>query len=332
LNPGVTGPTPIKRESRVQIGYKLSSEDHDAPTLVAEARRAEERGFAFGLISDHYLPWSYQQGESPFVWAVLGGIAEATTELPLITGVTCPTVRIHPAIVAQAAATVATMMPGRFQLGVGSGEHLNEHVLGDRWPPTEIRHEMLEDAVGLIRRLFDGDEITEHGRHYTVENAQLVSRPDEPPPILVAAGGPNALELATRIGDGLIATSPDADRIDRFQDGGDQPRPVVGEIKVAYDPDEAAARRDAMTWWPNAALAGELGQELPHPRHFEQAAQLISEDRIGQAVVCGPDPERHADALRTFADAGFTHLAVHQVVPGVEGFWDFYTDQVLPRL
>lgn len=315
----------------MRIGHKLSSEDHDAPTLVREAVLAEERGFEFAMISDHYLPWTYQQGESPFVWAVLGGIAQVTDRIPVVTGVTCPTVRIHPAIVAQAAATVATMMPGRFLFGLGSGEFLNEHVLGDHWPPTDVRHEMLEDAIGIIRRLFAGEEITEHGRHYTLENAQLVAPPEEPPPILVAAAGPKALGLASRTGDGLIATGPDPDDVRRFHDG-QGPRPVVGELKVSYAEGEDEAVRGAMAWWPNAALTGELGQELPHPRHFEQAAQLLDEAQVAEAVVCGPDPERHVAAIRAFADAGFTHLAVHQVVPDVEGFWDFYTDEVLPRL
>jgi G6PDH family F420-dependent oxidoreductase len=317
----------------MENGYKLSAEDHDAPTLVAEARTAEQRGFGFGMVSDHYLPWSYQQGQSPFVWTVLGGIAETTDRLQVLTGVTCPTIRIHPAIVAQAAATVATMLPGRFWFGVGSGENLNEHVLGDRWPPTDVRHEMLVEAISLIRRLLSGEDVTVHGRHYTVENAQLLSRPEEAPPILVAAGGPKALRLAAEHGDGLVGTDPDADQVATFHAGREgTPRPVVGEIKVSYDPDEDAARRNAMRWWPNAALSGELGQELAHPRHFEQASELITEEQVGQAVVCGPDPDRHAEALRAFADAGFTHLAIHQVVPGVESFWDFYTDQVLPRL
>ena len=315
----------------MRIGYKLSSEDHDAPTLVREARLAEDHGFAFGLISDHFLPWTFQQGESPFVWAVLGGIAGATEHLEVTTGATCPTVRVHPVIVAQAAATVATMMPGRFSLGVGSGELLNEHVFGDPWPPAEIRHEMLEDAVTLIRRLFAGEEVTDHGRHYRVENARLVSLPEEPPPILVAAGGPNAVRLASRIGDGLITTSPDRERVGTFLQGGADRR-VVGEIKVSYDLDEATARRNAKTWWPNAAFTGELGQVLPHPRHFEQAGRMVTEEAVGESVVCGPDPERHASALRRFADAGFTDLAVHQVVPGVDEFWGFYSDEVLPRV
>lgn len=316
----------------MEIGYKLSAEDHDAPTLVAEARTAEERGLTFAMISDHYLPWNYQQGESPFVWSVLGGIATTTDRLKLLTGVTCPTVRIHPAIVAQAAATIDTMMPGRFWLGVGSGENLNEHILGGRWPPASVRHEMLEEAIGLIRRLLAGEEVTAHGRHYTVENAQLPSRTEEPPLILVAAGGAKALQLARDHGDGLITIDPDAEQVRDFHAGGDHARQVVGEIKVSYGPDEAAAVRNAMRWWPNAALTGELGQELPHPRHFEQAAKLLTESQIAEAVVCGPDPDRHAEALRAFADAGFTHLAVHQVVPDVDGFWDFYSDEVLPRL
>src|ERR687883_157173 len=187
----------------VELGYALSSEEHTPNDLVRYARRAEEVGFAFALISDHYHPWLDQQGQSPFVWSVVGAIAHATQRLRLGTGVTCPTMRIHPAIVAQAAATAAAMMPGRFFLGVGTGENLNEHILGDRWPEADVRREMLEEAVEVIRLLWQGGQRSHHGRHYTVENARVYTLPETPPPIIVAASGPKAAELAGRIGDGF---------------------------------------------------------------------------------------------------------------------------------
>lgn len=315
----------------MKIGLKLASESRDARTLVQEARTAEEHGFDFGLVSDHFHPWTTKQGESPFVWAVLGGLAEATRDFELITGVTCPTIRTHPVIVAQAAATVAAMMPGRFRLGLGSGERLNEDIFGDRWPPTDVRHDMLEEAVEIMRRLFDGEEVTHHGRHYVVENAKLYSLPDEPPEILLAVGGDKAFELANRISDGMITHKADPDQVAELQRGGSD-RAVVSEVSVSFGPEEGQACRDALEWWPNAAMPGELGQELSHPRHYEQAAQLVTEEDIAEAVVCGDDVQRHVEALREFADAGFTHAAVHQVVPGVEGFFEFYRDEVIPAL
>src|ERR671919_1218874 len=192
----------------MEIGYWLSSEEHTPNDLVRHARQAEEIGFTFAQISDHFHPWIDSQGHSPFIWSVLGGIAQGTERLQLQTAVTCPTMRIHPAIIAQAAATVAAMMPGRFLLGVGTGENLNEHILGDRWPPAAMRLEMLEEAVKLIRLLWEGEDVTHRGRHYTVENARIYTLPEDPPPILVAAAGEKATELAGRIGDGLIGTSP----------------------------------------------------------------------------------------------------------------------------
>lgn len=314
----------------MQLGVKLASESRGARALVDEARTAQDHGFTFGLVSDHYFPWTREQGESPFVWAVLGALAEAT-DLDYITGVTCPTVRIHPAVIAQAATTTAALMPGRFRFGVGSGERLNEHVLGDRWPPTPIRQDMLEEAIDIIRALFTGEEVTHHGRHYTVENARLWSLPDELPEILVAVGGDRAFELADRIGDGMVTHQADPDQVAAFQDG-DGSRSVVGEISVCWAADEATAVEQALRMWPNAALPGEMGQELAHPAHYEQAAQLVDEDAIAEAVVCGPDPDRHVEAIRPFLDAGFTHLSIHQVMPGAAGFWEFYRDEVIPRL
>ena len=188
-----------------EIGYALSSEEHTPGDLVKNARRAEEAGFTFALISDHFHPWIDHQGHSPFVWGVIGGISQATQKLRLGTGVTCPTVRIHPAILSQAAATAAAMMPGRFFFGVGSGENLNEHILGDHWPPADIRLDMLEEAIEIIRRLWQGDQVSYWGNYYVVENARIYTLPEELPPIMVAAVGANAIELAGRLGDGLIS-------------------------------------------------------------------------------------------------------------------------------
>ena len=295
------------------------------------ARLAEEAGFPYAVISDHLHPWTERQGNSPFVWSVIGGIAQATERLRLGTGVTCPTVRIHPAIVAQAAATCAAMMPGRFFLGVGSGENLNEHILGDRWPPASVRQEMLEEAVGLIRELWSGRLVEHHGRHYTVENARIYTLPDEPPPIFVAAAGPDAADLAGRIGDGFIGTAPDPDLIERFRAAGGGDKPRYGQVHTCFAADEAEARRTAFEWWPNAAIGGELGWELPQPAHFEQAVETVSEEDVAEVVTCGPDPDRHVEALTKFADAGYDHVYVHQIGPDQEGFLRFYEREVLPR-
>jgi G6PDH family F420-dependent oxidoreductase len=314
------------------IGYTLSSEENGAPALVEQARRAEEVGFAFAGISDHFHPWIDKQGQSPFVWGVLGAVAEATESLELLTGVTCPTTRIHPAIVAQAAATAATLLPGRFSLGVGSGENLNEHILGERWPPVAVRQERLEEAIEVIRLLWEGGLTTHHGRHYTVENARIYSLPEEPPPILVAVAGERSVDLAARAGDGLIGTAPIADSVERFRGGGGAGKPTYGQLHVCWAESEADARRTALEWWPNGAVSGSHFLELPLPSHFEEAAELVTEQAIAESVVCGPDPERHVAAIREFTDAGYYHVYVHQVGPDQAGFFDFYGREVLPEL
>ncbi len=313
-----------------EIGYFLSSEEHGPGELVSFARQAEEAGFRSAWISDHFHPWNDAQGQSSFVWSVIGGIA-AATGLRVTTAVTCPTVRIHPAIIAQAAATVTMMMPGRFQLGVGSGENLNEHILGDRWPPTAIRLEMLEEAVGLMRRLWEGGVTTHEGKHYRVENARIYSLPDQPPPVLVSAFGPKAADVAARIADGFISTSPDADTIQRYrsQGGGG---PAQAGMKVCWAADEATARKTAFELWANSGVPGELTQELPMPAHFEQASQLVTEDQVAESIVCGPDPERHVEMIQKYLDAGFDEVYVSQVGKDQAGFFDFYRRELAPRL
>lgn len=315
----------------MEIGYALSCEEHRPHDLVDLAAEAEQRGFSFALISDHYHPWTHTQGQSPFVWSVIGGIARATSTLRLGTGVTCPTVRIHPAIIAQAAATSACMLPDRFFLGVGTGENLNEHILAGRWPEVDVRLEMLEEAVEVIRLLWQGGNRSHRGRHYVVENACVFTLPDELPPIYVAAAGEKSAGLAGRIGDGLVGTGP-GPVLTAFDRAGGTGKPRYGQVTVCYGRSESEARATARKWWPNAALDGELGQELPTPAHFEQATSWVDDKTMGEKIPCGPDPEMHVKAIREYADAGYTHVYVHQVGPDQLDFFDFYEREVLPNL
>jgi G6PDH family F420-dependent oxidoreductase len=315
----------------MELGYSLSSEEHRPLDLVRNATSAEEARFTYALVSDHFHPWVDRQGQSPFVWSVLGGIALATESLTVGTGVTCPTIRIHPAIVAQAAATAASMLPGRFFLGVGTGENLNEHVLGQRWPATETRREMLEEAIEVMRKLWRGALTSHSGPHYTVENARIYTLPEQPIEIMVAAGGPEAATLAGRVGDGLIGTAPEAELLEAFDQAGGSGKPRYGQLTVCWASTEAEARRTALEWWPTAALRGPLAQELPLPSHFEAAAEMVTENDIAAVVVCGPDPEDHVKAIDAYRDTGYTHVYVHQVGPDQKGFLRFCETELLPH-
>lgn len=315
-----------------KIGYTLSSEEFGPEDLIRWAVGAEEAGFDFASISDHFHPWVDRQGNSPFVWTVLGGLAQATERMQIGTGVTCPTIRYHPAVLAQATATAAAMLPGRFFFGVGSGENLNEHVVGARWPEVDVRQEMLEEAIEVIRLLWQGGLQSHHGRHYTVENARIYTLPDEPPPIYVAAAGPQATELAGRVGDGLFGLVPDSSVIEQFEKAGGKGKPRLGQLHVCWAESDKDARRTALEWWPNAVVAGNLNWELPLPSHFEDASEWADEEAIAEEIVCGPDPERHVEAIREFADAGYDHLYFHQVGPDQQGFLRFAEQELLPRL
>jgi G6PDH family F420-dependent oxidoreductase len=317
----------------VELGISLSSEEHGPRSLVEQAARAEEAGFEFALISDHFHPWTDQQGQSPFVWATLGAIARATEKLRLGTGVTCPLIRIHPAIIAQAAATTQELFEGRFFLGLGTGENLNEHILGDRWPRPGVRAEMLEEAVALIRHLWEGGVKSWDGDHYEVDRARIYTLPEPLPPIVIAAAGQDSAELAGRIADGLISTAPKAELVDAFfrADGGSS-KPRYGQATVCWAPSEEDATDMLMRWWPILGIGGDLNAELPTARDFESAASTVRpEDVLGMAAV-GPDPERHVEHLRKFAEAGFDHVYVHQVGPDQAGFLRFYRDHVRPAL
>jgi G6PDH family F420-dependent oxidoreductase len=314
----------------LRLGYKLSSEEQGPRDLVRYARLAEESGFSFGLISDHFHPWIDRQGQSPFVWSVIGAIAEATERLELGTAVTCPSMRIHPTLVAQAAATCALLMDGRFFLGLGTGENLNEHVIGEKWPETEVRQERLEEAVEVIRLLWKGGNQSHRGQHFRVENARIYSLPETPPRLLLAVGGPKGADLAARVADGMIGTSPERELLDRYRRSGEGPR--YGELTVCWHESEAAARKLAREIWPTAAMESNLSWELPLPAHFEAVAELVTEDAVAESVTCGSDPQKHLDAITKYAEAGYDHVCIHQVGPDQEGFMKFYADEVMPRL
>jgi G6PDH family F420-dependent oxidoreductase len=313
----------------VKIGYFLSSEEFGPRDQIEQARMAEAAGFEALWISDHYHPWTKEQGQSPFVWSVIGALSQATS-LPVTTAVTCPTMRIHPAIMAQAAATSAVMLEGRFNFGVGTGENLNEHVLGDRWPPTDVRLEMLEEAVEVMRLLWEDGTKSHYGKHYTVENARLFTLPDEPPPVLVSGFGPKAARLAGKIGDGYVHVAPDAEMLNLFRDSGGGDKVAHAGSKVCYGEDEAECRRIAHKTWPNESLPGELAQELPTVAHFEQATSIVTEDMVAQGVICGPDADQHRQNIQEYVDAGYDEVYVQQIGPNQEAFFDFYEREVVP--
>jgi G6PDH family F420-dependent oxidoreductase len=311
----------------MKIGCFLSSEEFSPRDLVEQAKRAEQAGFHALWISDHFHPWNDEQGHSGFVWSTIGAISEATG-LPVTTGVTCPTVRIHPAIIAQAAATSGVLLDGRFNLGVGSGEALNEHILGDGWPNIETRLEMLEEAVEVIRTLWQGGMQDHRGIHYEVQNARIYDLPETLPKILVSGFGPKATRLAARIGDGFCTTSPDKDMIDLFRaEGGTGP--VHAGTKVCYGPDKEEALKTAHRLWPNEGLPGELAQVLPTPAHFEQACELVTADMLSSP--CGPDLDEHAESLQEYADAGVDELFVQQIGPDQDRFFGEWAREILPR-
>jgi coenzyme F420-dependent glucose-6-phosphate dehydrogenase len=313
----------------VRIGYKLCSEERDPLGLVEDARRAEDAGFDFAAISDHFHPWIDKQGESPFVWTSLGAIATATQRITVGTAVTCPTVRQHPALVAQAAATAACLLPGRFFLGVGTGERLNEHIFGDPWPSAAVRREMLGEAVEVLRELWTGELTTYDGRYYTVDTARLYTLPDEPVPLYVAASGTAAASLAAEIGDGLVMAGDARDALQTYLDeGGNGPR--FAELTVNVADDEERALAEVHERWPNPAIPGELSTELPLPRHFEQAASATQPDDIRGKALVGTDVESYLSKIEELQQAGYTDIFLHQVGRDQDAFFRFANDRLLP--
>jgi G6PDH family F420-dependent oxidoreductase len=314
----------------MRFGYFLSCEEYSPAQLLEQAVAAERAGFEALWISDHYHPWNDEQGQSAFVWSVIGAISQATS-LPVTTAVTCPTTRIHPAVVAQAAATASVMLDGNFVLGVGTGEALNEHVLGDPWPSADVRLEMLEEAVELMRDLWTGEVVTTQGKHYAVDTARIYTRPEEPVPVYVSAFGPKALEVATRIGDGFINTSDDAEMVAAWKEGSGG-KPAQGGVKVAWADTREEGVGHAHRLWANSGLPGELSQVLPSPKHFEQASQLVTEESVGESIVAGDDVDAHVQQLQDYVDAGYDEVYVANMGPHYLAMIEAYGRDVLPRL
>ncbi len=314
----------------MRIGYFLSSEEYGPADLIAQARAAERAGFEALWISDHYHPWVDAQGQSPFVWSMIGALSQVSS-LPISTAVTCPSVRIHPAVIAQAAATSAVLTGGRFRLGIGTGEALNEHIFGDAWPEAEVRMEMLEEAVEIMRGLWAGGNYSHRGKHYTVENARIYTLPESPVEVLISGFGPKATSLAARIGDGYVSTMPDGDLVSRFRNEGGGQKVAQAGFKAAYAESEEEGARLAYQKWPNAGVPGELSQVLPSPKHFEQASELVTQDMVREAFVCGNDPEAHLEMIAKYADAGFDELYVANTGPHSQGLFDLYAKHILPN-
>lgn len=315
----------------IELGYSLSSEEFSPGELIAYARQAQDAGFKFALISDHYHPWVNSQPSSPFVWSVIGGISQACQRLRLGTGVTCPIMRVSPSIVAQAAATSAVLMGGRFFLGLGTGENLNEHITGLHWPAPSQRLEMLEEAIEVIRLLWSGGWQSHRGRHFTVESARIFTLPDQLPPIMVAASNPGAAELAGRVADGLISFEPNPGLVKQFEAAGGKRKPRFGQLTVCYAPSEDDAIETVRRYWPNAGIGGDLMTDLRLPSQFEQAIEVMEPGKITEGMPLGPDSDRHLAGIREFADAGFDHIYIHQVGPNQKAFFKFYAEKILPR-
>jgi coenzyme F420-dependent glucose-6-phosphate dehydrogenase len=314
-----------------QFGFTLSSEEHSPAELVATAVRAEELGFDFCSISDHFHPWVEAQGHSPFVWTVLGAVAASTSDIGVAVGVSCPLVRLHPAVVAHAAATTSLLLRDRFWFGIGTGEALNEHILGHRWPPPEVRMAMLHEAVMIMRRLWTGETVDHRGDFYTVENARLFDAPEQSVPLVVSGFGEAAAELAGEIGDGYWGHGTDPALTDAYRRKGGN-GPTFAQMHVCVGPDEGQCRKTALEMWPNAALKGQLAQDLPTWTHFEQAVDLVTEDDVAKTVPCGPDVEPIVEKARAMIDAGYDHVYFHQIGPDQEAFFEMWSRELRQQL
>ena len=314
------------------FGFFLSSEEQTPLQLVDSAARAEAAGFPTLWISDHYHPWLDAQGQAPFVWSVLGAIAARTERVRCYTAVTAPTLRIHPAVLAQAAATTQCLFEGRFGMGVGTGEALNEHIFGDAWPSAEVRLEMLEEAVGVMRALWSGEVVRHRGQHYTVDSARLYSLPEQQVPVLVSGFGPKATSLAARIGDGYCNVEPAAELVAQYRSEGGT-GPTQAGVKVCWAQDPAQARATVHRLWPHQAVPGEHMQVLTSPRHFAQVASVVTEEMaVGAVAATGNVVEDFVEGVRPYVEAGFDEIYLSQIGEDQVGFLDFWVRELEPAL
>jgi G6PDH family F420-dependent oxidoreductase len=316
----------------VTVGYTLMCEQTAPKQLVDYAVRAEDAGFDLAVMSDHYNPWLEEQGHSPYAWSVLGAVAHATSRMDLMSFVTCPIRRYHPAVVAQKAATIGLLSDGRFTLGLGAGENLNEHVVG-AWPHVLQRHDMFAEALEIIRPLLAGETVTFSGEHFEVAEAYLWDRPDQPVPMAVAASGPSSAKLAGAYGDGVVAVEPEPTVLRLFEDAGGAGRPRYGQVAICWGPDEGECRKIVHDQWRWFGLGWKVNAELPGPDSFAGASQFVREEDVASAVPCGPDLDRHVEAVKKFVDVGFTHVAVIQVGGDSQpAFLDWARDALVPAL
>jgi len=317
----------------VRFGYTLMCEQSRPDQLVRDARIAEAAGFEFATISDHFQPWLAAQGHSPYAWAVLGAVAQATERIELMTTVTCPILRYHPVVVAQKAATVQILSGNRFRLGLGAGERLNEHVIGRGWPSVGTRHRMLAEAVQIIRALLDGECVNFHGSHFDVDSARLWDLPDERVPIGIAASGPNACRLAGRYADVLVADEPKPELGELFDAAGGAGKPRVGLVALAYDEDRERAVRRAHEQFRWAGLGWKVNADLPNPDAFEGATKTVTPAQVAEWIACGPDVAEHVAKIRAFLDAGFDEIALLQIgADQQEQFTGWAERELLPAL
>jgi G6PDH family F420-dependent oxidoreductase len=315
------------------IGYTMMCEQAGPQQLVRDVTLAEEAGFDFAVISDHYSPWLDSQGHSPYAWSVLGAAAQATDHIPLMTYVTCPTRRYHPAVVAQKAATMQLLSGGRFTLGLGAGENLNEHIVAGQWPLAGVRHEMLEEAVDIIRALWEGGTVTYRGTHFDVESAKVWDLPDTAPPIGIAVSGPGSCQLAGRHADAMIGVEPRAELGQMFDRAGGSGKPRIGQIALSYDPNQQVAVDRAMDQFRWFTGSWKVNAELPVPASFDAASRTVRAEDVSAQMPCGPDVERHVAGIRAFEDAGYTQIAVVQVGGDTqEQFIAWAATELLPSL
>lgn len=316
-----------------RFGYTMMCEQSGPKELVADVEVAERVGFDFAVISDHYFPWLDEMGHSPYAWSVLGAAAHATTSIDLMTYVTCPLKRYHPAVVAQKAATIGLLSDGRFTLGLGAGENLNEHVTGGGWPPVNVRHRMLREAVAIIRQLFEGGYVSFSGEYFEVDSAKLWDVSDDPPPIGIAASGPQSCRLAAELADALIAVEPNVDLVRLFGAHGGRGKRAIGQLPVCYDPDRPAAveRAHRLFRWFDGGW--KVNAELPGPAAFDGATRHVSPDDVAVSIPCGSDVDEFAKAVTAYTDAGFTDVALVQIGgDSQKPFLEWCDAELLPAL
>ncbi len=316
----------------MKIGYTLASEERGPKGLIATAVKAEEKGFDFLGVSDHFHPWTPIQGQSPFSWSIIAVVGQATSRIEVFSEVVCPIMRYHPAIVAQAAATSQILLDGRYILGVGTGEYLNEHVVGEGWPHITVRRLMLEEAVEIIRELWTGKIVNYYGDFFTVEAARLYTLPKILPPIVVSAFGPKSAKLAGRIGDGFVSVVPSREVVEPYEKASEMIGPKYVQMTVSFGTDREAAKKRVKDQWPNAGLSGQVVSELRTTEYFKQAFDTLTVEQVTNGVVCGNDADEYLEQIQKLKEAGYTHVCLHDVSGSEGAFLDFAAKELLPEM